>query len=325
MTAIGLWQIAEAGPARLTASTLLVERELEDWIARDPALLERGLTIVGRQLRLECGPLDLLAIDPQGRWVVIEIKRERLRRDAIAQAIDYASCLDRLDPTRLREQCDAYLQATGCMEKLDDLLDQRGQSLDGETSREIVIYLVGTGYDPGLERIVGFLTDRAELALRMVTISVFRDDQGSTLLAREIHESADEAGPAARLARPSTTSETILALADQNGLGKPARLLYETALELGFVARPYVKSIMFTPPTNRTRCLFVVWVNRRPKQPGAAETVVASEAFDQFYGIPPAQLTAAVGVVDESLYLDEPGAERVSAGLKRLFAERQAE
>ena len=77
MNAIGLWQIAEAGPARLVVASVAAERDLEDWIERDPALLERGLVIVGRQLRLEGGPLDLLTLDPQGRWVLIEIKRER--------------------------------------------------------------------------------------------------------------------------------------------------------------------------------------------------------------------------------------------------------
>jgi RecB family endonuclease NucS len=40
--------------------------------------------VVGRQIDLEGGRLDLLAIDPQGRWTIIEIKRGTLRREAIA-------------------------------------------------------------------------------------------------------------------------------------------------------------------------------------------------------------------------------------------------
>ena len=73
MTGIGLWSIADGMPARLTADEVERERFLEDWIEADPDLLERGLTIVARQLRLEGCPLDLLAIDQQGRWVLIEI------------------------------------------------------------------------------------------------------------------------------------------------------------------------------------------------------------------------------------------------------------
>jgi RecB family endonuclease NucS len=90
MNTIGLWHILDAGPERLQHAEVSVERDLEDWIEHDPSLLERGLVIVGRQIRLEGGPLDLLALDQQGRWVLIEMKRERLRREVIAQAIDYA-------------------------------------------------------------------------------------------------------------------------------------------------------------------------------------------------------------------------------------------
>ena len=97
MDSIGLWQIANDGPTRLSPAPLDREKQLEDWIERDPALLERGLVIVARQLRLDGGPLDLLALDPQGRCVLIEIKRERLRREVIAQTSDDASCLHMLD------------------------------------------------------------------------------------------------------------------------------------------------------------------------------------------------------------------------------------
>jgi RecB family endonuclease NucS len=83
MRTIGLWQISDSGPSCLQNADVALERDLEVWIERDPALLERGLVIVGRQIRLESGPLDLLALDPQGRWVLIEIKRERLRREAL--------------------------------------------------------------------------------------------------------------------------------------------------------------------------------------------------------------------------------------------------
>jgi hypothetical protein len=326
MDTIGLWQVVENRPARLHLAGLAAERDLEGWIESDPALLERGLVIVGRQVRLEGGPLNLLALDPQGRWVLIEIKRERLRREVIAQAIDYASCLHRLEPARLREQCDAYLRSRSGEATLDALLEQRGRSPEAEADgREIIIYLVGTGYDQGLERMVGYLAERAELAVRMVTLSAFRDEQGGLLLAREIHESVDAPATAGR--RPSTpapSAEAVLALADQNGVGEVVRTLYGAAMELGLHARPWAKSIMFAPPANRTRCLFVVWVERRPKEPGVAKAYIAAEAFEQFYRIAEADLVAAVGPVTYVM-LDQAGAERVSAGLRRLLAPKDSE
>ncbi len=325
MATIGLWQIGEDGPMRIPAAGLAAERDLESWIEQEPSLLERGLVIVGRQLRLEGGPLDLLALDPQGRWVLIEIKRDWLRREVIAQAIDYASCLHRLPPAQLREHCDAYLQSRSPGVTLDLLLEQRGRSLDVEDDgREIVVYLVGTGYDPGLERMVGFLT-AADLSVRIVTFSPFRDARGQTLLTREIHETVD--APAAVGKRPSVGTpapEALLALADQNGVGSVVRTLYSAAADMGLHVRPWATSIMVAPPANRTRCLFVVWIARRPKEPGFAKAYIAAEAFEQFYGIKEADLVSAVGPVGY-VTLDAAGAERVALGLRRLVTKGVAD
>lgn len=206
MDTIGLWQIQEAGPARLQIAELAAERDLEDWIERDPALLERGLVIVGRQIRLEGGPLDLLALDPHGRWVLIEIKRERLRREVVTQAIDYVSCLHRAKPDWLRARCDTYLRSRGSTDTLDSLFRQRGRSLDSVSDdRDVVIYLVGTSIDVGLERMVDYLVGQAELSVRMVTFAVFRNTQGGLTLAREIHERTDFS-PAFSVRAPSKTS-----------------------------------------------------------------------------------------------------------------------
>ena len=110
----------------------------------------------------------------------------------------------------------------------------------------------------------------------------------------------------------------MLALAEQNGVGSVARTLCEAAQKLGLFARPYVRSIMFAPPENHTRCLFVVWVDRREKKPGCARAYVAAEAFEQFYGINQASLEAAVGAVGY-VVLDQAGAERLIAGLRALL------
>ena len=320
MDSIGLWQIANDGPSRLSPAPPDREKQLADWIERDPALLERGLVIVARQLRLDGGPLDLLALDPQGRWVLIEIKRERLRREVIAQAIDYASCLHTLDSTALRDHCDAYLASRGRIDTLDSLLADRGRSLDDhEDGREIVIYLVGTGYDVGLERMVDFLANRAELAIRMVKFSAYRDAQGHWLLAREIHESVIESSAAVQKpTRSAPSAEAVLALAEQNGVGGAVHHFYDTAIALGLHVRPFAKSLMIAPPANRTRCLFVVWVERRHREPGIAKAFISADSFEQFYGISEADLVAGVGQVGY-VFVDQTAAETLCVAIQKLL------
>jgi hypothetical protein len=323
MDTIGLWHISESGPARLPSTELGVERELEDWIERDPALLERGLVIVGRQIRLEGGPLDLLALDPQGRWVLIEIKRERLRREVIAQAIDYASCLHAVDPAWLRDQCDAYLRTKGAAHTLTALLVQRGRTLDAEDDgREVVIYLVGTGLDAGLERMVGYLAERAELAVRMVTFAAFREAGGGMLLAREIHERDEDATPQMRRSvAASPTAEAVLAMGDQNGVGAVMRTLHAAAVDVGLHVRPWGKSIMFAPPAAKSRCLFTVWAEPRAGEPGIAKVWIAADMFAQFYGVSEPALAATLGIGASGgwVWLDKQRAERVAAGVRELL------
>jgi RecB family endonuclease NucS len=59
--------MTDVGPRRLESSTPDLETQLESWIEQDPDLVQFGLRILGRQVRVETGPMDLLALDPQGR------------------------------------------------------------------------------------------------------------------------------------------------------------------------------------------------------------------------------------------------------------------
>ena len=91
---IRIWKIDDSSKAATPVeSTNRMETEnlLEELLVRNPDMLMPGLTLVGRQTPTESGNLDLLGVDADGRLVVFELKRERLRRDAVAQIIDYCS------------------------------------------------------------------------------------------------------------------------------------------------------------------------------------------------------------------------------------------
>ena len=75
----------QSEPKRVGRSHIGLERHLEDWIANDVTMIAEGLTLVGRQISIDDGRLDLLAIDSQDRWVVIEIKPGVLDSSTLAQ------------------------------------------------------------------------------------------------------------------------------------------------------------------------------------------------------------------------------------------------
>src|SRR5712692_295459 len=68
------------------------EDELEEWSTKSPGMLGEELLIIARQLIVpEVGRLDLLGMAVNGRLLIIELKRDLGPREAVAQALDYAS------------------------------------------------------------------------------------------------------------------------------------------------------------------------------------------------------------------------------------------
>ena len=99
MDEVKIWSIDDTGEVEeLDAKGQMdTEWSFEDTLVKNPDLLMPGLTLVGRQTPTEGGPLDLLGVDSDGKLAVFELKRGTLSRDAVAQIIDYASDLDRME------------------------------------------------------------------------------------------------------------------------------------------------------------------------------------------------------------------------------------
>ena len=69
-------------------------RDIQEWVAANPGILDDGLLIIGKEFsgfERTNERLDLLAVDGDGRLVVIELKRDHSGADAHWQAIKYAS------------------------------------------------------------------------------------------------------------------------------------------------------------------------------------------------------------------------------------------
>ena len=114
-----VWKIGEKGPSKLPETTpkeeKLLEEHLEDWVVNDPGLLGEPLLIVGRQVLIPevKDRLDILALDPQGNAVVVELKRGKLKAPVDMQALRYASYISRWRFEDFERQAKAFMSKAG--------------------------------------------------------------------------------------------------------------------------------------------------------------------------------------------------------------------
>ena len=79
-------------------------RDIQEWVAANPGILGEDLLIIGKEFSgfdKTNERLDLLAVDTDGKLVVIELKRDDTGTDAHWQAIKYASYLRRVDDKQI--------------------------------------------------------------------------------------------------------------------------------------------------------------------------------------------------------------------------------
>ncbi len=67
----------------------MLERDLENALAKYPELIEDGMSFLGRQVHVDGKFVDLLFKDKHGVLVIVEVKRGIIKREHIAQLLDY--------------------------------------------------------------------------------------------------------------------------------------------------------------------------------------------------------------------------------------------
>ena len=185
-TSIKTWQIVD-GQLREVQTSLVTEGrteqlDLETWIASDPSVLGPDLVIIGRQVATKSGSLDLLAISRLGEIVIVELKRDKLPREALVQAIDYASDVATWGVEKVGEVCVKY---TG--RELEEVLAEAFPDVDLEAmniNEAQRIVLVGFSVEAALERMISWLSTAYGMAVNAVILHYTRTSGGDELLTR---------------------------------------------------------------------------------------------------------------------------------------------
>ena len=173
-----IWRVGRS-PQALREISLSDEALLETMIVEDPAILSDRWMLIGRQIRTHHGGfIDLLALNQDGQLIVIELKRNQTPREVVAQALDYASWVQNLQPDEVAAIYNRFAEGASLDEafrnRFNVVLDE--EQLNG--SHQIVV--VAASLDPSTERIVNYL-NALDVPVNVIFFQVFADGESQYL------------------------------------------------------------------------------------------------------------------------------------------------
>ena len=128
--------------------------------------------------------MDFLGIDTSGNVVIVELKRDRLPREALAQAIDYASDVASWDIDRFKEICLSFTKQT-----LEEFLQEKFDGLaieDLAFNQAQRLLLVGFAIEESLARMIEWLSDKYSVGINAIMLNYARTSQGDEILSRMV-------------------------------------------------------------------------------------------------------------------------------------------
>lgn len=277
---VGLWKLSERLQP-VEVARMESENRLETVLADDIKVVDPDLLLVGRQVSTEFSKfIDLLALDSQGRLVVIELKKGRSPREVVAQLLDYGSWVRHLDKEDIASIFSAFLDKNHPAHKETSLeqafLERFGVDEMPELNESHKLVLVAGALDDGSDRIITYLAEEYGVSINAVLFRVFRDGSNEYLSR-------------AWLAEPGAVDEKVEAKREKlpwNGefyasFGADQHRDWEEARKYGFLSAGggdwYSRTLARLEPGGR------VWVNiPKTGYVGVGRIVESVVPIDQF-------------------------------------------
>jgi hypothetical protein len=200
-----IWRWQDDEWRRLSPSGFPSEEKLHDLVESSPELLplsgSPSMVVLGREVPLGPGYADLLAVEPDGRLVVIEIKLRKnaeTRRAVVAQILTYAAYLKGLDVVELERALRPQLERAEARSILDVVRksDQSQEVEEAEFSQGLAESLAGGAFrlvlvldeaPSELVQLVGYLEGISSgVILDLITVAAYEAGSERLLVPQRV-------------------------------------------------------------------------------------------------------------------------------------------
>lgn len=195
-----LWTVSDH-PTKMAETKLSSEKHLEQMIVHSPEMLSEQWMLVGQQvITSHAGIIDLLALTRDGSLILVELKRDRTPREVVAQALDYASWAQKLQPQDIYA---IYQKFKPGADLANDFSQKFGVSLEEDSlnqSHQVII--VASSLDDSTERIVSYLSSW-DIPINVLCFQVFGSDDRQILSRTWLLDPAETQANAANVSMAS--------------------------------------------------------------------------------------------------------------------------
>jgi hypothetical protein len=310
---------------------------IQEWVRRHLEILGEDLLIVSMEFDRFKGSrdrLDLLAVDRQGKLVVVELKRSSFADYADLQSIRYAAMVSTMTIEQLlpyyadyhrmdtgegvsEEKLRTKIAEFARLEEFKEFSSQPRIILCSEDfSQEIsttVLWLRSFGLDIACVRLTPHRLEEDKIILVPEKIIPLKETEEYEIEVQEKEEKRHEATKG----KTAATLEELYAMADRSGTGEEFRMILEAADKHPVGLKRLAHGLNFTPPSNRSNTLFVVYPSSSAGE--GMDINVYSEIWAKFFGVTEETLASTLGPDRYRKGVTYEEAKEFSVNLDHLF------
>ncbi len=219
------WHIrADKKLMRLPGQAPEHEKDLEDWIETDPNVVDSDLLLIGRQVETDYGTcIDLMGLNSQGDLVIVELKRDRTPREAVAQALEYAAWASGLTYDRIVSIASQHFVTE---EKfLKAFRNKFSQDLPEALNQTQRILLVAPRIPDGVRNLIEYLSETYGIPINAVSFDVFQAANERVLVRTVLLDDTDSRETGGKKRRSPTMGE-LLEMGMRNDAGAVTEYFY---------------------------------------------------------------------------------------------------